>query len=48
MQLDGWRTDDPVYRWAGRGRPAYAPMADGDKAALRAEFLANGRARFLP
>ncbi|WP_326664557.1 AMP-binding protein [Streptomyces sp. NBC_00385] len=48
MQLDGWRTDDPVYRWAGRGRPAYAPMTGGDKAALRAEFLANGRARFLP
>ncbi|WP_328892730.1 AMP-binding protein [Streptomyces sp. NBC_00236] len=48
MQLDGWRTDDPVYRWAGRGRPGYAPMTDEDKAALRAEFLANGRARFLP
>lgn len=48
MQLDGWRTDDPVYRWEGRGRPAYAPMTDEDKAALRAEFLANGRARFLP
>ncbi|MFI7365178.1 AMP-binding protein [Streptomyces sp. NPDC050149] len=48
MQLDGWRTDDPVYRWAGRGRPGYVPMTDEDKAALRAEFQANGRARFLP
>ncbi|MFE6934449.1 AMP-binding protein [Streptomyces sp. NPDC057699] len=48
MQLDGWRTDDPVYRWAGRGRPSYTPMTDEDKAALRGEFLANGRVRFLP
>ncbi|WP_406448193.1 AMP-binding protein [Streptomyces sp. NBC_00876] len=48
MQLDGWRTDDPVYRWAGRGRPVYTLMTDDDKAALRGEFLANGRARFLP
>ncbi|THA31629.1 acyl-CoA synthetase [Streptomyces sp. A1277] len=48
MQLEGWRTDDPVYRWAGRGRPAYALMTDDDKAALRGEFLANGRGRFLP
>ncbi|MFD4261912.1 AMP-binding protein [Streptomyces sp. NPDC058534] len=48
MQLDGWRTDDPVYRWAGRGGPAYAPMNDDDKAALRDEFLAGGRGRFLP
>ncbi|MEU9317434.1 AMP-binding protein [Streptomyces sp. NPDC048295] len=48
MQLDGWRTGDPVYRWAGRGRPAYTPMTDEDKAALRGEFLANGRGRFLP
>ncbi|NEB69209.1 acyl-CoA synthetase, partial [Streptomyces fulvissimus] len=22
MQLDGWRTGDPVYRWTGRGGPA--------------------------
>ncbi|MFD8566860.1 AMP-binding protein [Streptomyces sp. NPDC059639] len=48
MQLDGWRTDDPVYRWEGRGRPAYALMTDDDKAALRDAFHANGRARFLP
>ncbi|MEW1998908.1 AMP-binding protein [Streptomyces coelicoflavus] len=48
MQLDGWRTDDPVYRWTGRGGPVYAPMTDDDKTALREEFLANGRDRFLP
>ncbi|MFD7064105.1 AMP-binding protein [Streptomyces sp. NPDC059906] len=48
MQLDGWRTDDPVYRWTGRGGPAYAPMTDDDRTALRDEFLANGRGRFLP
>lgn len=48
MQLDGWRTADPVYRWAGRGRPAYTPMTDEEKAALRGEFEASGRARFLP
>ncbi|MEU8737370.1 AMP-binding protein [Streptomyces halstedii] len=48
MQLEGWRTGDPVYRWAGRGRPVYTPMTDDDKAALRGEFLANGRGRFLP
>lgn len=48
MQLIGWRTDDPVHRWTGRGRPAYAPMTDADKAALRDEFHANGRGRFLP
>ncbi|MFE2334029.1 AMP-binding protein [Streptomyces coelicoflavus] len=48
MQLEGWRTDDPVYRWTGRGGPVYAPMTDDDKTALREEFLANGRGRFLP
>ncbi|MFI6874798.1 AMP-binding protein [Streptomyces sp. NPDC050400] len=48
MQLDGWRTDDPVYRWAGRGGPVYTLMTDDDKTALRGEFLANGRGRFLP
>ncbi|MFF3494512.1 AMP-binding protein [Streptomyces sp. NPDC002795] len=48
MQLDGWRTDDPVHHWAGRGTPAYALMSEADKAALRDAFHANGRARFLP
>ncbi|MGW2341384.1 AMP-binding protein [Streptomyces sp. NPDC001661] len=48
MQADGWRVDDPVHHWPGRGRPAYVPMTDADKAALRAQFLASGRGRFLP
>lgn len=48
MQVEGWRTTDPVYRWAGRGEPDYALMTDEDKTALRGEFLANGRGRFLP
>ncbi|TYK52805.1 AMP-binding protein [Actinomadura decatromicini] len=48
MQLDGWRTADPVYRWAGRGAPEYALMTEADKEALRAEFAAAGRQRFLP
>ncbi|MFI0479100.1 AMP-binding protein [Actinomadura sp. 9N215] len=48
MQLEGWRTADPVHRWAGRGTPEYTLMTDADKAALRAEFTAAGRRRFLP
>jgi fatty-acyl-CoA synthase len=48
VQLEGWRTTDPVYRWAGRGAPEYALMTTDDKAALREEFIANGRHRFLP
>lgn len=47
MQMEGWRTGDPVYRWAGRGAPAYTLMTERDKAALREEFAANGRLRFL-
>lgn len=48
MRFTGWRTGDPVYRWTGRGAPDYAPMTGGDKAALREEFLAADRGRFLP
>ncbi|MEU8247298.1 AMP-binding protein [Nonomuraea sp. NPDC048916] len=48
IQHDGWRTGDPVYRWTGRGAPDYTPMTGEDKDALRAEFAANGRQRFLP
>jgi fatty-acyl-CoA synthase len=48
IRLEGWRTTDPVYRWAGRGVPEYTLMTTGDKAALREEFIANGRRRFLP
>ncbi|WP_119729228.1 AMP-binding protein [Thermomonospora amylolytica] len=48
LQTEGWRTGDPVYRWAGRGDPEYIRMTDDDKAALREEFIAGGRERFLP
>ncbi|TFV64372.1 acyl-CoA synthetase [Geodermatophilus sp. DF01-2] len=48
MQADGWRTTDPVHHWAGRGTPSYELMTDDDKAALRQEFVAAGRLRFLP
>jgi fatty-acyl-CoA synthase len=48
MQAEGWRTTDPVFRWVGRGAPSYELMTDEDKAALREEFAAAGRLRFLP
>ncbi|MFI0355380.1 AMP-binding protein [Actinomadura sp. 9N407] len=48
LQLNGWRTEDPVYRWVGRGAPEYTLMTEDDKAALREEFATNGRLRFLP
>ncbi|NYG59930.1 fatty-acyl-CoA synthase [Nocardioides daedukensis] len=48
IQLDGWRTTDPVYAWVGRGEPTYSLMTEDDKHALIAEFDANGRRRFLP
>jgi len=48
MQAEGWRTADPVYRWAGRAPVRYELMTDEDKAALREEFVAAGRLRFLP
>jgi fatty-acyl-CoA synthase len=37
-----------VYRWVGRDAPEYALMTTDDKAALREEFVANGRLSFLP
>jgi fatty-acyl-CoA synthase len=48
IQLEGWRTDDPVYWWPGRGSPHYRRMGEADKRALRDEFVRNGRIRFLP
>ncbi len=48
IQLEGWRTSDPVYRWEGRGAPSYALMSEADKDELRAEFARAGRLRFLP
>ncbi|MDT0203136.1 AMP-binding protein [Nocardioides sp. AE5] len=48
IQLDGWRTTDPVFAWVGRGAPSYVEMTAADKEALVAEFEKNGRFRFLP
>jgi fatty-acyl-CoA synthase len=48
LQMEGWLCDDPVYQWTGRGVPTYTLMTADDKAALRAEFRAAGRERFLP
>ncbi|KAA9151024.1 AMP-binding protein [Amycolatopsis acidicola] len=48
MQSDGWRTGDPVYHWAGRGAIEYVPLTEAARDALREEFAANGRLRFLP
>lgn len=47
LQADLWRTDEPVYRWEGRGEPVYEQMTDDDKAALEAQFITFGRRRFL-
>lgn len=48
MRAEGWRTRDPVYQWSGRGAPAYTLLTGEAEAALRAEFAASGRTRFLP
>lgn len=42
-----WHTDEPVYRWAGRGAPAYRRMSADDKRSLDAEFALHGRGRYL-
>ncbi|MCZ2525912.1 AMP-binding protein [Streptomyces sp. HB2AG] len=48
LQAQAWDCADPVHRWTGRGAPEYRPMTEADKEALRAEFTAHGRQRFLP
>lgn len=47
LQGELWRTDDPVYRWEGRGEPTYTQLTADAKATLEAEFVASGRQRFL-
>ena len=47
LQAQRWRCDEPVYRWAGRGRPEYHRMGDADVEALEAEFARHGRERYL-
>ncbi|VCT91972.1 Long-chain-fatty-acid--CoA ligase FadD17 [Mycolicibacterium hassiacum DSM 44199] len=43
LQQQRWHTDDPVYRWAGRGRPEYRRMTAEDVAELDGEFSRYGR-----
>ncbi|MGQ9406686.1 AMP-binding protein [Mycolicibacterium gilvum] len=45
LQAERWHTDEPVHRWAGRGRPQYRLMTASDRAALDAEFATHGRER---
>ncbi len=45
LQAQRWHTDEPVYRWAGRGRARYRLMSAADRDALDAEFAAHGRGR---
>lgn len=47
LQQQRWHTDDPVYRWAGRGEPAYTRMSGEDKRSLDAEFATYGRQSYL-
>ncbi|KHO27224.1 acyl-CoA synthetase [Mycolicibacterium setense] len=47
LQQERWHTGEPVYRWAGRGAPAYEAMGDDDKLSLDAEFAQYGRQRYL-
>lgn len=48
MATEGWRTDDVVYHRPGRGAAEYTRLTQADRDALRAEFAASGRQRFLP
>ncbi|WP_067706709.1 AMP-binding protein [Nocardia yamanashiensis] len=47
LREQGWRTDEPVHQWAGRGNPEYRPMTETDKADLEREFADHGRQRLL-
>ncbi|MEV4125447.1 AMP-binding protein [Nocardia sp. NPDC049707] len=47
LQEQAWRTDDPVYFWAGRGAPEYVRLSATDRGELEAEFAANGRQYLL-
>lgn len=47
LQQQRWHTDEPMYRWVGRGVPVYEAMGDDAKRALDAEFARYGRQRYL-
>lgn len=47
LQAERWHTEEPVYRWIGRGEPVYTRMTDDDKRSLDAEFVSYGRQSYL-
>jgi steroid-22-oyl-CoA synthetase len=47
LQAQRWRTDEPVFRWVGRGAPVYLRMSAHGKDDLDAEFARHGRQRYL-
>ncbi len=47
LQEQCWHTDEPVFRWEGRGAPVFQRMGPLDKTALDAQFTAYGRQRLL-
>jgi len=47
LQRQRWHTDEPVYRWTGRGgSPVYHRMTEDEKRALDAEFVRHGQQRY--
>jgi fatty-acyl-CoA synthase len=46
LQQQRWHTDEPMYRWVGRGTPVYRVMGDDDKQSLDAELAWYGRQRY--
>jgi fatty-acyl-CoA synthase len=47
LQAELWQTDEPVYRWTGRGRPGYRRMTVEDTRAFDAEFARHGWGRYI-
>jgi fatty-acyl-CoA synthase len=43
LQAQRWRTEEPLYRWVGRGHPTYHRMTDDDRRELDGEFTRYGR-----
>lgn len=47
LQEQRWHTEEPVFRWEGRGTPVFQRMEPRDKTALDAQFTVYGRQRLL-
>lgn len=47
LREQAWRTDEPAFRWVGRGRAQYRRMTEADRREWESEFAAHGRARLL-